>query len=146
MSLAFCLHKDIFVSEHEKHEGWSILTFRKPMFADANLKIALVYKQPNSQLQLFNTVIQAVLGKQTDIILGDFNIDAFNSNCRLLQEIFRSYELIVNEPTHLSGSLIDHVYVKKTLLEEYSFKSSVTNIYFSDHDAVRFQIQSKTLF
>ena len=44
------------------------------------------------------------------IILGDFNIDAYkeNTNLKLLLE---QYTMIVSDPTHLSGSLLDHIYV-----------------------------------
>ena len=35
---------------------------------------------------------------------------------------------MVNKPTDISGSLIDHVYNKKTLIEEFSINVSVENI------------------
>ena len=49
-SLAFCLNKNVLVMEHEKFEGVSILTVRKLGFVNVNIKIALIYRQPNSQL------------------------------------------------------------------------------------------------
>jgi len=138
-SLAFCYQNQVSVIEHEKHEGMSILTIRKPSFADISIKIALIYRQPNSTLRTFYEVIQAVVERQIDILLGDFNIDAFDSSDQL-QEILTLYQLVINEPTHLSGSLIDHFYIRKTILENYDFNTIVTNIYFSDHDAVSFQL------
>ena len=44
---------------------------------------------------------------------------------------------MVNKPTHISRSLIDHAYVKKSLIAEFYTNATVGNIYFSDHDAVR---------
>ena len=38
MSLAFCLKNNIVVMDHEKHEGLSILSFRKPSFSNLDLK------------------------------------------------------------------------------------------------------------
>ena len=42
---------------------------------------------------------------------------------------------------HISGFLIDHVYIKKSLIEEFVTNATVKNIYFSDHDAVRIVIE-----
>ena len=44
---------------------------------------------------------------------------------------------MVNQPTHISGSLIDHFYIKEALMKEFFTDVTVENIYFSDHDAVR---------
>ena len=46
-----------------------------------------------------------------------------------------------NKPTDISGSLIDHVYIKKRLKKELFFNATVQNIHFSDHDAVRVIIE-----
>ena len=37
---------------------------------------------------------------------------------------------IVNKPTHMSVSLIDHFCIKKTLMEEFLTNLTVENIYF----------------
>ena len=44
-------------------------------------------------------------------------------------------KLLVSEPTHLDGALLDHVYVADSFSGQ---KTTVVikNIYFSDHDAV----------
>ena len=47
---------------------------------------------------------------------------------------------MANKPTHVSGSLIDHVYINESLIEEFFTNATVKNIYFSDHDAVRITI------
>ena len=37
---------------------------------------------------------------------------------------------MVNKPTHMSGSLIDHICIKKALMEEFLTNLTVGNIYF----------------
>ena len=54
---------------------------------------------------------------------------------------FTEHVQIVNKLTHISGSLIDYVYIKKTLMGEYSANATVENIYFSDHDAMTIVIE-----
>ena len=41
---------------------------------------------------------------------------------------------MVNKLTDISGSLIDHAYITKSLIEEFVINATVENIYFSDHD------------
>ena len=52
---------------------------------------------------------------------------------------------MVNKPTHISGSLIGHVYIKKGLIEELFTNATVENIYFWDDDAVRIIIEKMQL-
>ena len=49
---------------------------------------------------------------------------------------------MVKEPNHLDGGLLDHVYLLKSF-PTMNVNSFVKNIYFSDHDAVKFQILSE---
>ena len=53
---------------------------------------------------------------------------------------------MVNKRTHISGSFINHVYIKKTLMEEFSTYVSVKNIYFSDPDALRIVIAKNAVY
>ena len=52
---------------------------------------------------------------------------------------------MVNKPTHISGSLIEHVYIKKALMEKLFTNVTVENIYFLDHDAVRIVIEKNSV-
>ena len=38
------------------------------------------------------------------------------------------YTQVVNEPTHISGSQADHIYIKGALLEEFHTKAIIQNI------------------
>ena len=51
--------------------------------------------------------------------------------------------MVVDEPTHLGGGLIDQVYVRKSLLNHFKLTSSICNIFFSDHDAVKIKLEMK---
>ena len=79
--------------------------------------------------------------KGPDIIVGDFNIDAYQES--RLSHLLAGYSQFVDSPTHIAGSTLDHVYVKNGLQENNDIKVSVLNIYFSDHDAARVQISKK---
>ena len=48
---------------------------------------------------------------------------------------------MINKPTRISGSLVDHVYIKNSLIEESFTNETVENICFSNHDAVRIIIE-----
>ena len=74
-----------------------------------------------------------------DIIAGDFNYDLLKVSENKFLYIF------TDKPTHIFGSLIDHVYIKKSLMEELLFNATVQNIYFSDHDAVRMIIEKNSV-
>ena len=59
--------------------------------------------------------------------------------------IFTDRVQMVNKPTHISRSLIDHVYIKKALMEEFFTNVTVENIYFFFYDAVRITIEKNYL-
>ena len=80
-----------------------------------------------------------------DIIAGDFNYDLLKVFESKLLDIFRGHVQMVNKPTHISGSLIDHVYIKKSLIEELFTNATVENIYFWDDDAVRIVIEKNAV-
>ena len=54
-----------------------------------------------------------------------------------VRNFIRIHVQLVEFPTHISGSMLDHVYVKRSFLEGYEVEIAVLNTYFSDHDAVR---------
>ena len=75
-----------------------------------------------------------------DIIAGDFNYDLLKVSQNNFLDIFTDHAQMVNKPIHTSGSLIDHVYIKEALIEEFFTNVAVENIYFSDNNAVRIAI------
>ena len=58
-----------------------------------------------------------------DIVAGDVNFDLLKMlENNLLLNHFTEHVQIVNKPTHISATLIDHVCIKKILMEEFSAK------------------------
>ena len=104
----------------------------------------VLYKLNNQTLMKFYDYLYCFIeANKVDIIVGDFNVDAC-SKSRLL-EILSEYVQLVEFPTHIAGSTLDHVYVKKSLLEDFEVKIVVLNTYFFDHDTVRVEISKNCI-
>ena len=73
----------------------------------------------------------------TDIIAGNFHYDLFFFSQNNFLDIFTDHVQTVNKAIHITGSLIDHVHINKTSMQEFFTNVTVGNSYFSDHDAVR---------
>ena len=142
-SLAFGHKQSIQPVSVDALPGASLLTFQNVNVVQI-MKILLVYKKNSLSTDLFIYLIQHFLSRtenDIDMILGDLliliniNINALKSPSSL-SNLLWNYEQIVQEPTHISGTLIDHVYIKKSLFNILDIKCIVKNTYFSDHDAV----------
>ena len=78
--------------------------------------------------------------KKTDILLDDFNINALcPDSYSNLRHMPTNYKLLVSQPTHLDGALLDHVYISDSF-SGHKTTVVIKNIYFSDHDAVMLHI------
>ena len=75
----------------------------------------------------------------------DFNYDLLKVTENEPLDISADHLQMVNKPTQIYGSAIDHIYIKKTLMEEFSTNVTVENIYFSDHDALRIVIKTNSV-
>ena len=107
----------------------------KSSFDNKCIKLLLLYKKHALALNLFCDSLQGfVTNNSVDIILGDFNINGFNENIRFLSRC----DQLVNTSTHISGSLLDHVYIRQEFPKQVT--SDVISIYFSDHDAIKFKL------
>lgn len=71
--------------------------------------------------------------------MGEFNINALHQNSQISQ-ILRDYVQIVTDPTHIFGSLLDHIYIHKHFLDSINVHVNVLTYHFSDHDAVKFTL------
>ena len=70
-------------------------------------------------MQEFFQMLQYLLATHSiDIIAGYFNYDLLNVSQNKSLDLFRDHVQMVNKPTYIYGSLIDHVYIKTTLTEE----------------------------
>ena len=138
-SLAFCHKPSIQPVSLDNLPGASLLTFQNANIARI-MKVLLVYRKNSLPTDLFIYLIQHFMSRtenDIDVILGDFNINAFKTPSSL-SNLLCDYDQVVQEPTHISGTLIDHVYIKKSLFDILDIRCIVKNTYFSDHDAVIF--------
>ena len=79
-------------------------------------------------------------------ILNCINIDAFGPQRAITEDKFHMYDMFINKPTHLSGSLLDQVRMLKSFAMEFSIVSDDYNVYFSDHDAVKVHFQGTSFY
>lgn len=105
----------------------------------------LLYHSLNPPLTSFyNTLENLLWDSFVDIKLGDFIIDILNSININLDSVLSNYTLLVNEPTYINGSVLDHFCVTNDSLQKLlRNKSEIVIIYFFDHDAVKFTLIGK---
>ena len=79
------------------------------------------------QIQELFQMLQYLLATNSiDIVAGDFIFHLLKvSENNLFLNHFTEHVQIVNKPTHISGSLIDHVYIKKTLMKEFFANATI---------------------
>ena len=140
--LAFCTKTTVNISEKEYFPVINGLMFTTVFTGRGNceMRFLLLYRKQASNVQDFVNDLNHIVNWYTiDVILGDFNINYFDEKeSQYLKNILENtlgYQQIVSKPTFLSGSLLDHVYIKP-----HKFKSvdnSVIGVYYSDHDAVK---------
>ena len=142
LSLAYGMHSNLELNDREDFPGLSVLNIVKGSYSKIPLKLMILYKASNRSLTLLSDYLHYMIDtKVPDIIVGDFNIDAYQES--RLSHLLAVYSQFVGSPTHIPGSTLDHMYVKNGLQENNDIKVSMLNIYFFDHDAVRVQISKK---
>ena len=82
----------------------------------------MVYpKQAMSLDEFCRMLVYLLAANSVDVIKGDCNYDLLKaSSNKLLYHL--GYTQVVNKPTHISSSQIDHVYLKSALLDEFHYK------------------------
>ena len=101
---------DVAVLNKFDTNGVSILSFKKHAFADRALTLMLVYRKQSMNMQEFFHMLQYLLATHSiDIIAGDFSYDLLKVSQFIFLDIFTDHVQMVNKPTHISGSLIDHI-------------------------------------
>ena len=141
-SIAMCYRGTTDILDSFNSPGVSLIKVIKKDFSLNPINILLIYrKQSWSHSVFYDHLTDLISTNNIHIILGDFNINAFTDIH--LSNILSNFKLIVEFSTHLSGSLLDHVYVSNNYLQEIEVKVMIKNVYFSDHDAVNFSISKK---
>ena len=145
-SLAVLSNQLCRINWHSKFEGISIFNVSKTVFSNTSVTIALLYRQQNCSSSNFQNIVVYLVNQGIDIIMGDFNINFLDTTAFApLIDTLHLYEQIVTEPTHLDGGLIDHVHIRKNLLINIDISTMVCNVYFTDHDSVKFSLTYKSL-
>ena len=80
-----------------------------------------LYRSPSSSLTTFYNKLENLLSDHhtIDLVISDFNTDILNCTNINLQNFLSNYTLLVNDDTHISGSLLDHAYVKNKTLQKF---------------------------
>ena len=152
-SLMFGYRKNLEAFEIEKFSGFFLCKVLKHSFIDIPFKILLLYRSHQESLQSFMNTLNGFLEQHTDIdiILGDFNIDLLNENSdvnmlrNLLSGRTYGYRQIIDEPTHIDGGLLDHVYIKENMFHLFDVSKIKICVNISDHDALKININLKNV-
>ena len=114
----------------------SLVNVKKSTFLDKPVKVALLYRPPNSSSLFLRNMKSWIDEKNPDILFGDFNVNALcTDSYSNLRHMLTNYKLLVSQPTHLDGALLDHVYIADSF-SAHKTTVVIKTIYFSDHDAV----------
>ena len=103
--------------------------------ADCGSKSVLalkLYRSPNLLPNLFLENLTSWIDEEKpDILLGDFNLDALcYDSCNPLQQRLENYKLLVSEPTHMDGGLLDHVYIARSFSTNKLSTTVIKNVFF----------------
>ena len=147
LSLNYECTNNVAVLHKFDTNGVSIFSFKKHDFADRVFTLMLVCRKHPMRMDKFFQMLQYLLAANSvDIVAGDFNFELLKvSENNLLLNNLTEYVQIVNKSTLITGSLIDHVYIIKILMEEFSANATVENIYFSDV-AIRIVIAKNNIY
>ena len=125
--------------------GGSIYTLLRPTISNMPLNFILMYRQNQlRKTDFLNKIIQLL--RQVDlahVIMGDFNFDIYKDDSKFLRDFLSDYKMIVGSSTHISGSLIDHIYIHNAIYKEININVIMHSVYYSDHEAIKVKISSK---
>ena len=144
-SLAICYQKSVLLQCHQKVEGILVIKLCKPTNSNDCVSIAILYRRQLSTITAFFSNLERLNNSsEKNIVLGDFNLDG--SDPRLFEQVTNTLSkfcLVNSNSTHLNGSLIDKLYVRKLFLDVSHVNISDFSMSFSDHDAVQVVFQPK---
>ena len=145
-SLALGLNKSSVQMLDLRHvSGLSVVKFVKKTFSDRIFTALLLYRSHQETFQSFfyKLATSLIEVREIEFILRDFNINLLkgSNEKEMLQNNLHDFEQIVEGPTHVDSGLIDHVYVRKSLLEKFRAESIRVCLNLSDHDAVTIRVQ-----
>ena len=131
---------DYFRCCNESNPGVSVIAIEKNTFSNDEIWIGILYRLHSQPVADFYDQLRSLVNSNNiHILLGDFNIDYFVAK-DALDEVLSDYFMVVTEPTHIDGSLLDHIYLKKGWIRKFEVASLVKCIFFIDHDVVKVKL------
>ena len=141
--LAKCYQKSVLLQCHQKGEGISVIKLHKPTYPNECVSIAILFRRQLSTIPAFFSNLDLLNNSsEKNIVIRDFNLDALDP--RLFEQISNTLSkfcLVSSNSTHLNGSLIVQVYVRKAFLDVSYVNVIDFSVSFSDHDAVQVVFQ-----
>ena len=114
LSLAYGCRNYVAVLNKFDGNAVSILSLKKHTFTDRVFTLMLVYGKQSRHMEEFFQMLQYLLATNAIYIRErDFNYDLLNVSQNNFLDIFAGHVQIVNKPTKISGSLIDHAISRK---------------------------------
>ena len=96
--------------------------------------IMLLYRSPSAKTDDFiESLTHLISSEQPDIVLGDMNLDIVSSFYKTLEKQMNGYVQLIQKPTHVSGSVLDLVFINK---KHQRPMDTIFPTYFSDHSLV----------
>ena len=123
MGLAYGCRNNVAILDKFAVNGVSVsrncMDFKKQAFPSRVFTLKSVYEKQSMQIQEFFKILQYLVATYSiDIIAGECNYYLLKVLENNLLDIFTDHVQMVNKSTHVSGYLVEHVYIKKSLLEE----------------------------
>ena len=144
--MAICHSSDnVNVNEYDHSQNFSLVEFEKNTFCAKKFSLLLLYKNNRTKRDVVIYFLAQYIERHSiDIILGDFNINGFETNDDLLlRDLLQPYELLVDFPTHIDGGMLDQVWMRKDLLNRFDMRIVRKCLNISDHDAVKVSLTLK---
>ena len=121
LSLAYGCRNYVAVLNKFDGNAVSILSLKKHTFTDRVFTLMLVYGKQSRHMEEFFQMLQYLLATNAIYIRErDFNYDLLNVSQNNFLDIFAGHVQIVNKPTKISGSLIDHAISRKLWWQSFS--------------------------
>ena len=145
-SIATCLRQSsVHLVCHETMTGTSYVEYVKSSFSNRVIKMLVIYKKRAISLTQFSDWVgEFVRTRHVDIILGDFNINVLGKSNAALSSALTNFIQIAKEPTHLSGSLKDHIYIHQDLLGNVNVEVKNFDQYLRHYDATQISLTDKS--
>ena len=131
-SLAICYQKSVLLQCHQKGEGISVIKLCKPTYSNDCVSIAILYSRMLSTIPAFFSNLELLNNSsEINIVLRDFNLDALDPGLfEQISNTLSKFCLVNSSSTHLNGSLIDQVYVRRAFLDKSHVNVSDFNVFF----------------